>query len=156
MGTMELSNPSEGLVYDEIRKLWVSATPEEKVRQMLIKKMITTLSYPRELLSIERSLADLSGITAHKKIPNRRVDITIFAKKSTTLYPILVIECKESKGLVEEAVSQVQGYNYFIKAPFVAVAYPEGEIFGYLTKEGFSTLPYLPSYEDLIRAVQNG
>ncbi len=156
METMELSNPNKGLVYDEIRRLWVSATPEEIVRQTLIKKMITTLSYPRELLSIERSLVDLSGTLAHKKIPNRRVDITIFAKKSTALHPLLVIECKESEGLVEEALSQVQGYNYFIKAPFIAVVHPKGEVFGYLTKEGFSYLPYLPSYEDLIRAVQNG
>ncbi|MES2198571.1 MAG: type I restriction enzyme HsdR N-terminal domain-containing protein [Chlamydiota bacterium] len=156
METMELSNPNRGLVYDEIRKLWVSATPEEKVRQQLILKMIYKLSYPRELLSIERSLADLCGVASHRKIPSRRVDITVFAKSSSTLHPLLVIECKESKDLVEEALTQVRGYNYFIKAPFITVAHPEGEVFGYLTKEGLSYLPYLPSYEDLLRAAQNG
>lgn len=156
METTELSNPSEGLVYDEIRKLWVFATPEEKVRQTLIKKMVYTLSYPRELLSVERSLADLCGVSAHKKIPNRRVDIISFAKSSSMLSPLLVIECKESSALMQEALNQVQGYNYFIKAPFIAVAYPEGESFGYLTQEGFAYLPYIPSYKDLISAVQNG
>ncbi len=156
METTELSNPNEGLVYDEIRKLWLVATPEEKVRQKLIQKMIYKLSYPRELLSIERSLADLSGTLAHKKIPNRRVDITSFAKKNTLLYPLLVIECKESEGLTQDALAQLQGYNYFIKAPFIAIAYPEGEVFGYATKSGFTYLPYLPSYEDLIRVAQDG
>ncbi|MBS0626894.1 MAG: type I restriction enzyme HsdR N-terminal domain-containing protein [Verrucomicrobia bacterium] len=153
---MESSSRNKGLLYDEIRKIWVSETKEEKVRQNLIKKMITKLSYPRELLSVERSLAELSNHSLKRKIPTRRVDITSFAKNGSTLYPLLVIECKESKELTEGALAQVRGYNYFIKAPFIAVAYPEGELFGYPAKEGFAYLSYIPSYQELILAVQNG
>lgn len=153
METTESSNQSEESVYDEIRKIFVSATPEEIVRQKLIKKMVNELSYPRELLSIERSLADLCGSRAHRKIPNRRVDITSFLKKSSVLLPLLVIECKESEVFLKEALAQVHGYNYFIKAPFIAVAHPGGEVFGHFVKGSFSYLPYLPSYEELLRAV---
>lgn len=156
METTELSNLNKDLLYDEIRKLWVTATPEEVVRQKLIKKMLLQLSYPRELLSIERSLKDLCQKTSHKKIPTRRVDIASFANLSSKVIPLLVIECKETKSLELDALAQVQGYNHFIGAPFIAVAYPEGETFGYLTRQGFSYLSYLPAYQELLEAVQNG
>ncbi len=156
METTESSSPNSDSVYDEIRRAWVRATPEEKVRQILIRKMVFELSYPRELISVERSLKDLCGPNVNGKIPTRRVDITSFAKGPSGLYPLLIIECKEHETLIQEALRQVHGYNFFLKAPFVAVAYPGGEVFGYLTKNGFSYFPYIPSYQDLLSAVRNG
>ncbi len=138
------------VLYDEVRKLWVKATPEEIVRQNLIKKMIEKLSYPRELLSVERALGDLCF---HKKgVPFRRVDLVCFAKGEEGIFPLLIVECKESSSLADEALAQVQGYNHFLGASFIAVSHPEGETFGYPSEKGFSFLPYLPKYTDLIQA----
>ncbi len=137
-------------VFDEIRGIWVAATPEEIVRQKLLQKMTKELFYPKELLSIEKSLSELCKIEA----PLRRVDITCFAKDlQGDLYPLLVIECKEHKSYLQPAIEQILGYNHFLKAPFVAVSYPEGEQFGFKTEKGLSFLPYLPSYPDLVKAV---
>ena len=157
METMELSSQSKGLIYDEVRQQWVSSTPEERVRQKLLKKMIYGLSYPRELLSIEKSLAELC-VGSHL-VPSRRVDIVCFAKgkgAQPSLYPILIIECKEKAELLEDALAQVKGYNHFLKAPFIAVAHPEGEVFGYPSEKGTAFLPHLPTYQDLISSVNYG
>ena len=138
------------VLYDEVRKLWVVATPEEIVRQNLLKKMMEKLSYPRELLSVERALGDLCP--GRQGVPFRRVDIACFAKGKEGLFPLLLIECKESASLAVSALAQVQGYNHFLGASFMAVSHPEGETFYYPSEKGFSFLPYLPKYTDLIQA----
>ncbi len=158
MGTTVSSNLSEEKIYDEFRKLWVIATPEERVRQALLRKMVSHLSYPKGLLNIEVSLARICSkeINSCAKIPSRRLDVVCFTKQRDTLVPLLIIECKESSSLTESAWQQVLGYNHFVRARFLAVSHPEGELFGYPTEKGFAFLPYLPSYADLVRAVQNG
>ena len=55
--------------------------PEEKIRQNIIKFMISELLYPKELISIERSLSSFPHLKG-KKVPNRRFDVAVFAKKS--------------------------------------------------------------------------
>ena len=157
METMESSSQSRGLIYDEVRKLWVAATPEERVRQNLLKKMIYGLSYPRELLSVEKSLSELC-MNSHL-VPSRRIDIVCFAKgkgMKSSLYPLLIIECKEKADLLDEALEQVKGYNHFLKAPFIAVAHPDGEVFGYPSDKGISFLTFLPTYLDLMSAASHG
>jgi hypothetical protein len=142
-------------IYDRVRNLWVSETPEEIVRQTLLNKMIDELSYPKELIVIEKSLSEIplfSSITT----PLRRIDIACFSKNihpKHSLYPLLLIECKESKDQAMQALEQVKGYNCFLKAYFIAVAYPGGEVFGFLEGEKFRLLNYLPPYEQLTQAV---
>lgn len=157
MGTTVSSRRSEERIYDEIRGAWVVATPEEKVRQALLQKMLYTLAYPKGLISVEVSLSRLSRVSQmDKKIPPRRLDIVCFAKAGDRLRPLLVIECKESETLADKAWQQVLGYNHFIGAKFLAVAHPKGELFGYPASLGFSSLPYLPAYSDLVKAAQYG
>lgn len=159
MGTMELSKQSKSQVYDEIRGLWTTLTPEEKVRQRLLKKMIGELSYPRELLSVEKSLEELTVFPKTEgSIPLRRVDITCFAKNihsDYTLYPLLLIECKKEEDSIQKAWEQVKGYNHFLRAYFLAISHNEGELFGYYSGNSFQSLPYLPSYSELIKVVKH-
>ena len=143
-------------IFDSIRKKWVHCTPEEIVRQQLINHMVYELFYPKELIAIEKVLSSIPTVDpGNMQLPDRRVDLICFAKSSTTLYPLLVIECKESKELTEEALAQVQGYNYFIKAYFVAVAYPGGVEWGCYDrkKQEYLFFPSLPPYSRLIQAV---
>ena len=157
MATMALSKQSRKQVYDEIRNAWVVATPEEVVRQTLLKKMIYKLSYPRELIVVEKALSEipcfagLSGL-----IPMRRIDVACFAKGirlDAGLAPLLIVECKGSEKEVEKAFQQVKGYNHYLQAYFIAVAYPEGEVFGFIENGAFRVLNYLPSYSNLMQYV---
>lgn len=151
------SSPNKEQIYDPFRKVWVTATPEEKVRQALLQKMVKELLYPIEFLSVERALCDLCVQSKEKKIPTRRVDIACFAKGGKMgVYPLLVIECKESSTLAKKALSQVKGYNTFLGAPFVAIAYPEGVLFSYFSQNKEYSLDYLPSYQMLLQAVDCG
>lgn len=155
MATMELSSPSEekGQIFDEVRGIWTAATPEEKVRQKLIQKMLYGLSYPRELLAVEKSLSELCQ---NPMAPMRRVDLVCYALIQKKLTPILIVECKESSIESKAALQQLQGYNHYVKAPFIATASAQGEVFGYPSKEGYSFLPYLPKYEDLLKVFACG
>ncbi|MBX9923354.1 MAG: type I restriction enzyme HsdR N-terminal domain-containing protein [Rhabdochlamydiaceae bacterium] len=155
---MGLSTPSRDRIYDEVRNLWVVATPEEVVRQNLLKKMIYELSYPRELISVEKALSEIPFF-ASIPAPMRRIDVACFAPKihpKHALYPLLLIECKEDRREAEKAWQQVQGYNSFLKACFLAVAYPEGELFGFLEGGELRLLSHLPSYLQLMQAIGHG
>jgi hypothetical protein len=155
---MESSTRSKERIYDRVRNAWVVATPEEIVRQTLLNKMIDELLYPKELIVVEKALSEIP-ILSTTNAPLRRIDVACFAKNihpDHMLYPLLLIECKESKQDAMEALEQVKGYNRFIRAYFIAVAYPGGELFGFLEKDQFSLLEFLPSYPQLIQAICHG
>ena len=159
METMESSKLSKEQVYDEVRDSWVAATPEEIVRQKLLKKMIYKLSYPRELIVVEKALSEIPLFSSFTgSLPIRRIDIACFAKGivlNQPLSPLLIIECKEDKRGLDEALEQVKGYNHYLKAYFIAVAHPEGEVFGFVEKGAFHYIDYLPSYSTLIQSIHH-
>ena len=158
MAIMDLSTRSKEKIYDRIRHSWVVATPEEIVRQTLLNKMIDELLYPKELIVVEKALSEIPMLAA-SAAPLRRIDVACFAKNihpDHALYPLLLIECKESKQDAMQALEQVKGYNRFIRAYFIAVAYPGGEMFGFLDKDRFALLEFLPPYPQLIRAICHG
>lgn len=157
---MESSGLNKEIIYDGLRKKWLVKTPEEIVRQKLLHTMVQKLSYPKELLSIEKSLSEMPHFLPPDldAVPDRRADVVCFGKAihpRHPLYPLIVIECKESRALLDEAVEQVVGYNYYLKAYFVAVAHPQGVEWGYFDKEREKYVfhSFLPSYEELIKAV---
>lgn len=150
---------SSNRIYDDFRKIWVTATPEEKVRQRLLQRMVVDLRYPKELLVVEKELGQLPHLEAEKKLPDRRADILCFAKNihiHYALYPLLLIECKEGK-IDSQAIDQVVGYNHFVKAFFLAVANPDGIQLGYYDKNAgaYRFIPYLPSYVELLNAIKD-
>lgn len=97
--------------------------PEELVREELLFEMTTHLGFPKELIAVERALKSMPHLIG-EKVPNRRFDITCFAKEihpKHPLYPLLIVECKKEV-LTEETVRQILGYNYYVKAYFLAIA----------------------------------
>jgi len=119
--------------------------PEEKIRQSLLTFMKEQLSYPKEMISVERSLSSFPHL-AGKKVPNRRFDIAVFGTKDVV--PLLVIECK-AVPLNRDAFDQVIGYNHLVQAPFIALANGDEVITlmkkndGYIEKEGLPTYDFL-------------
>jgi hypothetical protein len=140
-------------LYDELRDLYVAATPEEHVRQGLLKKMVYALGYPKTLITIEKELKELPHL-AHTAPPHRRIDILCYGKKihpEYALYPLLLIECK-AHAIDQPAKEQLMGYNNSVGAYFIALAAPYEVQFGYLDKKRGHTVFHagLPTYQELL------
>ena len=113
-------------LYCPIRKTWIAALPEELVRQRVINHMIEEQGFPASLIAVEQAVRKFPhlSVTDRRLVPDRRADVVCFAKGLTgmnDLYPLLTIECKAVK-LTPRVISQVLGYNHFIRACFIAVA----------------------------------
>ncbi len=105
-----------------LRKIWVAALPEEKIRQALIQDMALRLGYPLGNLALEKNLSQLPHLQAKQPLPRRRADLIVFAKNlhpSHSLYPLLLVECK-AVALTSKTLRQVIGYNQFVGAYFIA------------------------------------
>jgi len=159
METMESSCPNRPLIFDEIRGLWVTATPEEKIRQQLLHHLIHRLAFPKNLVAVEKELRQLPHLQAsQKKIPDRRADIVCFASAihpSHPLYPLLLIECKE-EALNQKAIDQVLGYNAYAGAYFIGLVNATEMRIGYrdVKQQTYCFMNYLPTYEELLSAIK--
>lgn len=143
-------------LFDPVRRQWVAATGEELVRQRCLQRLIQQLGFPRSLLVVEKSLSELSRLM-HADVPSRRVDILAMASRvhpDYPLFPLLMIECKTGT-FGQEAVEQVMGYNFFVRAPFVAVVNETEEKVWVSEKERYCLLPQLLSYQGMITKVKN-
>jgi len=106
--------------------------------------MLEPLGYPRGLLAVEKNL--------FQKSVSRRVDIVCFYKMEKALKPLLLIECK-AEGLGLAAENQLLGYNDFLGAPFFCLADEKGETCFWREEGGMRSVPYLPSYPQLRKAL---
>lgn len=93
-----------------VRKRLIKATPEEKIRQEVLKFLIEEKMVPIEMICVEMRL-DKYEIEA----TNDRADIIIEMEEninnSVTLKPIVVIECKsQDTALTYKTVEQVERY----------------------------------------------
>ena len=79
--------------YDLIRRKDVAATPEEEVRQKLIRFLITQLKVPASMIQVEVPLR----FYGEENYENRhRADIIIeYTHPDGIIMPLCVIECKE-------------------------------------------------------------
>lgn len=140
-------------LFDPFRKKWVVETPEEKIRQALLKKMTKELGFFKNLISVETELSFLPSAT---KAPKRRLDILVYVKEtkdSSSLSPLLLIECK-AISLSNKALQQVMGYNHFVGAYFMGLCNEEEFVLFWKDKKGvLQKAPYLPTFNELLNSV---
>jgi hypothetical protein len=139
MKTTALS--SSARIYDPIRKKRVAKTPEEQVRQCLLRQMLGPLAFPKGLVAVEAPLQ--SG---------RRADLIAFRVEGDALIPLLVIECKAAP-LKEADYFQGSGYQWILEAPFLCLAHGGGICTFWKEGEELRSVPFLPPYEQLVRRV---
>ncbi len=135
-----------------IRREPVADTPEERVRQALLKKMTREWGYPAHLLAVEKALHQFPHLAQKQFLPDCRVDIACFASNllpDRELSPLLIIECKAAL-LAGSALEQVIGYNYFCEAPYVAVADERSVRLSWFGVNGWESIDFLPHYQDLL------
>lgn len=138
-------------VFDPIRQCIVEATPEEFIRQAVLKHLTEKLLYPKHLISVEKQLDLL--VEGENPFPKRRIDILCYTMASKPI-PALLIECKADK-ITKKSLAQLQGYNHYIHAPFIALAGKNQVITGWVNKEGdYQFSEGLPSYESVCNATK--
>lgn len=86
---------SEGkrTVFDPLRKDFVALTPEEWVRQNVIRYLANDLKYPLGLMQSEH------GFKVHKR--NKRSDILIYDRSGK---PYMLVECKAPEVKINRSV----------------------------------------------------
>lgn len=140
-------------VYDTIRQKWVAATPEEIVRQTWIQRMVQELKFPKELLAVERELKMLPHLEQYPHpLPSRRIDILSFGKRMDSIFPLLLIECKDEP-LSQDALDQAVAYNTFVQAYYVAIVNQDQIRFKYNLACKRCEIDRLPSFQDLVEVV---
>ncbi len=131
-----------------VRGLRVHDTPEERVRQQLLDYLMGPFGCPKSLIGVEVSVHRLVPHRSHS-LPRRRLDIVCFSCHRGTMTPLLIIECKAVPP-GPEALSQLNGYNFFVRAPYLALAWP-----GHMSLSCRGTplfegaLALLPTYQQL-------
>jgi len=143
-------------VYCPLRREWVLGLPEEVVRVQFLTYMLDHLGFPRELMTVEKSLENLPG--DRDFLPSRRIDILCYCRDlhhGKELTPLLLIECK-AVPITKKALNQAIGYNHFLKAYFICIVNQNELQFGWYSKEEKQYLfeTELPRYEELISIVK--
>ena len=93
----------EKFIFDEFRKKYIVLTPEEWVRQNILKYLNEKLEYPKHLLGVEKQIDVLGTI--------KRPDIIVF---DNNLSPKMIVECKNTEVKINQQTLN-QAIDYFIK-----------------------------------------
>ncbi|GEM_PF-2170720 len=105
------SNFADQRMKDPVRQKHIVETPEERVRQAVIRLFMEGMGVPRSLLGVERS------ILIHNEI--RRPDLIVHDRNGAAW---MVVECKAPGVTInQDTLNQVANYNRVLKAPFLLV-----------------------------------
>ena len=130
------------LIFDSLRRRWVTLTPEEWVRQNFVQFLTTEREFPAALMNNEISLTQ-NGI-------KRRCD-TLVADRTGA--PLAIIEYKApTVEITQNTFDQIVRYNMVLKARFLIVS---NGIKHYCCKIDYENNSYsfindIPSYSQLL------
>jgi hypothetical protein len=100
------------LIFDVLRKKNVVLTPEEWVRQHMVRYLIEYRGYPRSLIRIEAGLK-------YDKL-GKRSDILVYDQQGR---PFMVIECKSPDVKLDDNVlHQVAAYSKSLETKYIGVS----------------------------------
>ncbi|MDX1440038.1 MAG: type I restriction enzyme HsdR N-terminal domain-containing protein [Rubricoccaceae bacterium] len=126
-------------IFDPIRRKWVSATPEEVVRQHVLRALLD-LGYPRGLTAVEK------GFEAFGKM--WRADVAVYDRNGK---PLLLAECKAPNVPIDQHVfDQLARYNASVGARFLLATNGSVLLVAALGDTSMEFLDHLPGYQDLI------
>ena len=136
------SEAGKAMIFDEIRKKWIVCTPEEWVRQNLVRFLVQDCAYPQALVALEKQV-----LVAERSL---RFDALIYDREFS---PLMLIECKApTVKLTQKVFDQIWHYNYEIKAPFFIVTNGIDFIMGrYNAGKGVEFFETVKAFEELVR-----
>jgi len=99
------------LIFDEIRKKFVVLTPEEWVRQHVVKFLLEEKKYPKSYINVEKNIK-INGLT-------KRYDIVVFNPDGSIF---LLVECKAQEvSITQNVFDQIARYNLKLNAQYLMV-----------------------------------
>ena len=105
------NNENKRLIFDEIRKKFVVLTPEEWVRQHVVRFLNTEKKYPKSHINVEKQLV-LNGT-------KKRYDIVIFNPNGSIH---LIVECKAPHiKISQNTFDQIARYNLVTDATYLMI-----------------------------------
>ncbi|WP_289644587.1 type I restriction enzyme HsdR N-terminal domain-containing protein [Maribacter aestuarii] len=105
------NSQNKTLIFDGIRKKFVVLSPEEWVRQHVVKYLTEEKNYPLSHINVEKQIM-VNGLT-------KRYDIIIFNPDGSIQ---LLVECKApSISISQETFDQVARYNFNLDATYLMV-----------------------------------
>lgn len=109
---LRLSRADDGQwVYDPIRRKELVLTPEELLRQLVLRYFLDIKAYPANRIRSEIGI-EVNGL-------KKRCDIVVFDPQ---MQPWLLVECKSPKVAVDQGTfEQAARYNLQLQAPYLAV-----------------------------------
>ena len=127
-------------IFDQLRKKFLLLTPEEWVRQNIIRYLIEEKGFPPGLISTE------SGLKIN--LLRRRYDVLLYSKDKI---PLLLVECKAPKVTINQpVVDQIVAYNSKIRAPYMLITNGIQHFFLKRNLTGtFEFLNYFPEFKEL-------
>ncbi|MDP4184453.1 MAG: type I restriction enzyme HsdR N-terminal domain-containing protein [Bacteroidota bacterium] len=99
-------------IFDSIRKKFITLTPEEWVRQHIVRYLTDDRKFPASLIAIECGLT-INGL-------KMRSDIVAYNKKGR---PVLIVECKAPEVKISQQVfDQIARYNLQLQVDYLVVS----------------------------------
>lgn len=99
-------------IFDSIRKKFIPLTPEEWVRQNLVRFLVENKLFPQSLITVEM------GLNIHGQV--LRSDIVFFNSQGS---PVMAVECKApSVKITQETFDQIARYNMQLQVKFLVVS----------------------------------
>jgi hypothetical protein len=128
-------------IFDEIRRKFITLTPEEWVRQNFVKYLINNKNYPASLIALEVPLVINET--------DQRSDIVAYNKNGRI---VVLVECKSPEiSLTQKVFDQAAGYNLKLNAKILIIT---NGIAHYCCKPDYSVrrwifLDDIPDYKEL-------
>lgn len=125
-------------IFDEIRKKFMLMTPEEWVRQNVVRFLLEEKKYPKSYINVEK-IIKINGLT-------KRYDIVVFQPNGKIF---LLIECKAPEvPISQNTFDQIARYNMVLEAQFLMVTNGLNHYFCKMDyqKEQYQFLKELPDF----------
>jgi type I site-specific restriction endonuclease len=130
------------MIFDFVRKKLVALTPEEWVRQHVLRFLVDEKKIPASLISVESEIRLFNT--------KKRFDIAVYDRNGKAL---LVVECKApSVAMTQDVLDQAVRYNMTLKVNFMMLTNGLTHIFFKTDEESgnIRIIEELPDYSNLI------
>lgn len=132
------SSENRVAIFDEIRKKFILLTPEEWVRQHVVRFLLEQKNYPKSHINVEK-IIKLNGLT-------KRYDVVVFQPDGKIL---LLVECKAPEvAITQNTFDQIARYNLKMNAGYMMVTNGLNHYFCQMDyeQEQYRFLPDIPAY----------
>ncbi|MCS6933992.1 MAG: type I restriction enzyme HsdR N-terminal domain-containing protein [Chitinophagales bacterium] len=132
------------VIYDIIRKKWVTLSPEEWVRQHVIHYLVFSKGYPRPLIAVERGF-EFNGM-------KKRFDVVVFHRDGS---PYLLVECKAPNETIgDDVLRQALGYNVSLRASYLWLSNGTSN-YCFSLRPPVGEVPAIPDYIPIAKPHEN-